>query len=63
MTTELTAAHSKCPISPRDHDYAIQYREGWESKPGEVCPWPHSMLGPRCAWLAGRYDRERDHAK
>lgn len=59
MTNSSIPARSECPVPADDHTYAIQYREGWEAMDGEVCPWPASMIGPRCAWLAGYHDRRK----
>ena len=34
-------------------------REGAQAKRGDECPYGQSQLYQRCAWFAGRNDKER----
>ena len=41
-----------------DHygEYFVEYLEGREAEPLDVCPYGESEIGKRCAWIGGKND-------
>ena len=37
------------------------YKKGWYSKANETCPYGTNELKQRCAWLAGKADKENGY--